>query len=353
MLSESARGRAAEGSRAAADRTAARQPGRAEGGPGAADTSCRSSSSASCCRSSQQVAAAKSLHFIFSSADSGVVWADPGLDVTADVIKGLDAARPPRRRSSRSRPGPLGRPGPTRRARADAAAHGCPSCAPAVRRVRVHHHPVRVDRLSFRYPLPLVDAVVDARARPRAGGASRTSRSTKTSSRATSRAAADAGRADDRVAGAGGDHPAARARRRAAETRAFLRGVDGVKFRRQVVPGRSRPPRAVRLERRALDRWRASRGVACVHDQVVAEADAADGARARRRRSSTRRPSSTRSAEIGAGTVVGPNAVIGPHVRIGPRCRIGASAVIDGATDDRRRHRSLPVRVDRPASRRT
>ena len=29
---------------------------------------------------------------VFSIADSGVVWADPGLDLTAEVIKRLDAA---------------------------------------------------------------------------------------------------------------------------------------------------------------------------------------------------------------------------------------------------------------------
>ena len=39
-----------------------------------------------------EVAASKSLHMVFSQADSGVVWANPGLDITADVIKRLDAA---------------------------------------------------------------------------------------------------------------------------------------------------------------------------------------------------------------------------------------------------------------------
>lgn len=33
----------------------------------------------------------KGLHFIFNGPDSGMVWADPGLDITADVIKKLDA----------------------------------------------------------------------------------------------------------------------------------------------------------------------------------------------------------------------------------------------------------------------
>jgi outer membrane protein len=40
----------------------------------------------------QQVAQEKGLHILFSAADSGIVWADPGLDITADVIKRFDAA---------------------------------------------------------------------------------------------------------------------------------------------------------------------------------------------------------------------------------------------------------------------
>lgn len=38
-----------------------------------------------------RVASAKGLHFIFSLADSGVVYVDPGLNVTADVVTALDA----------------------------------------------------------------------------------------------------------------------------------------------------------------------------------------------------------------------------------------------------------------------
>jgi outer membrane protein len=37
------------------------------------------------------VAQEKGLHMIFSVADAGVVWATPGLDVTADVVKKFDA----------------------------------------------------------------------------------------------------------------------------------------------------------------------------------------------------------------------------------------------------------------------
>jgi outer membrane protein len=36
----------------------------------------------------------KNLHFILDAAGSGAVWADPGLDVTAEVIKRLDANKP-------------------------------------------------------------------------------------------------------------------------------------------------------------------------------------------------------------------------------------------------------------------
>lgn len=39
-----------------------------------------------------RVASARGLHFIFSIADSGVVFVDPGLNVTADVVTALDTA---------------------------------------------------------------------------------------------------------------------------------------------------------------------------------------------------------------------------------------------------------------------
>jgi Skp family chaperone for outer membrane proteins len=43
----------------------------------------------------QQVGQEKGLHFIYNAPDSGIVWADPGLDVSGDVIKKLDAAAKP------------------------------------------------------------------------------------------------------------------------------------------------------------------------------------------------------------------------------------------------------------------
>lgn len=39
-----------------------------------------------------EVGAAKGLHMVFSGYDSGLLWADPGLNITQDVIKRLDAA---------------------------------------------------------------------------------------------------------------------------------------------------------------------------------------------------------------------------------------------------------------------
>ena len=38
-----------------------------------------------------QVGQEKGLHFIFNGPDSGLVWADTGLDISADVIRRLDA----------------------------------------------------------------------------------------------------------------------------------------------------------------------------------------------------------------------------------------------------------------------
>jgi Skp family chaperone for outer membrane proteins len=42
-----------------------------------------------------QIGAEKGLHFIFNGPDSGLVWADTGLDISADVIKKLDAGFKP------------------------------------------------------------------------------------------------------------------------------------------------------------------------------------------------------------------------------------------------------------------
>lgn len=42
-----------------------------------------------------QVGQEKGLHFIFNGPDSGLVWADLGLDISGDVIKKLDASYKP------------------------------------------------------------------------------------------------------------------------------------------------------------------------------------------------------------------------------------------------------------------
>jgi len=42
----------------------------------------------------QELGREKGLHFIFNGPDAGLVWADNALDISADVIKKLDAAKP-------------------------------------------------------------------------------------------------------------------------------------------------------------------------------------------------------------------------------------------------------------------
>jgi outer membrane protein len=43
----------------------------------------------------QKIVAERGLEILFSQNDSGIVWADPALDITADVIKRFDTAPPP------------------------------------------------------------------------------------------------------------------------------------------------------------------------------------------------------------------------------------------------------------------
>jgi UDP-N-acetylglucosamine acyltransferase len=113
-------------------------------------------------------------------------------------------------------------------------------------------------------------------------------------------------------------------------SRVSLHGVDGAKFRRQVVPGdRLRLEVTLTKARSSLAK---ARGVAFVGDQIVAEADLLLALM----------PDSVRidptavvmaGAEIGTGSVVGPHAFIGANVKIGRHCRVGASAVVDGWTE--------------------
>jgi UDP-N-acetylglucosamine acyltransferase len=107
-----------------------------------------------------------------------------------------------------------------------------------------------------------------------------------------------------------------------------LRGVDGAKFRKHVIPGdQLKLTVTIGASRGRLIRVPA---VAEVDGQVVVEAVLLlavtpiavidPGARV------------AATAIIGPGTTVGPFAVVGPHVRIGRDCKIGASAVIEGHT---------------------
>ena len=109
-----------------------------------------------------------------------------------------------------------------------------------------------------------------------------------------------------------------------------LRGVDDAKFRRQVVPGDQ-----VRLEvNRLAGRSPVERvhGTAYVNEQVVAEATLLLAV-ARDKAQVDPTAVIDPRAVIGAGTTIGPHVHIGPHVRIGQGCRIGASSVIDGWTE--------------------
>ncbi len=111
---------------------------------------------------------------------------------------------------------------------------------------------------------------------------------------------------------------------------AMLRGVHNARFRRQVVPGdRLFLEVTVGRRRRSLA---VAQAVARVGEHVVAEAELVvallpDAVRVD--------PTAVihHGAVIGPGTSIGPHAVIGPNVRIGRRCQIGASAVIDGWTE--------------------
>ena len=122
----------------------------------------------------------------------------------------------------------------------------------------------------------------------------------------------------------------------ASGDRVFLRGVDNAKFRRSVVPGdRLRLEVSLASRRTRIARANAA---AYIDDTLVAEAELVmglvGGAQA-----GTERPLVDPtavvhpSAHIGAGTKVGPHVVIGENVRIGRNCWIGASTVIEGPSD--------------------
>jgi UDP-N-acetylglucosamine acyltransferase len=110
---------------------------------------------------------------------------------------------------------------------------------------------------------------------------------------------------------------------------AYLRRVENAKFRRQVVPG-DRLELEVTVGRERLPIVKVH-GTAYVGGQVVAEADLSF--RVEMGTDIDSRAIVHAGAEVGEGTSIGPFAVVGPNVRIGRRCRIGASAVIDGWTE--------------------
>jgi len=116
--------------------------------------------------------------------------------------------------------------------------------------------------------------------------------------------------------------------------RAWLRDVDHAKFRRQVVPG-DRLELSVTMGRRRGTVARAA-AMATVDGQRVAEAELVIAFQpVGARRAAAIHPTAVVSpgARIGAGTEIGPHALVGPHVVVGRHCRIGASTVIDGDTE--------------------
>src|SRR5213076_2078986 len=106
--------------------------------------------------------------------------------------------------------------------------------------------------------------------------------------------------------------------------RVYLRGVNDAKFRRQVVPG-DRLRLEISLGRRRASLARAQ-AIAYVGDHIVAEAELLLGLV---RDCTDIDPAAIvhPGAQVGAGTKIGPLAVVGPHVRLGANCVVGASAV--------------------------
>jgi UDP-N-acetylglucosamine acyltransferase len=110
----------------------------------------------------------------------------------------------------------------------------------------------------------------------------------------------------------------------------YLRGVNGAKFRRQVVPGdRLRLEITLSRRRKGIAFAQAS---AYAGEQLATECELVLGVvpdLASIHPSANVHP----NASIGAGTTIGPHVSIGADVTIGPGCRIGASTVIDGWTE--------------------
>jgi UDP-N-acetylglucosamine acyltransferase len=119
-------------------------------------------------------------------------------------------------------------------------------------------------------------------------------------------------------------------------SRAWLRGVDNAKFRSRVVPGdRLRVEVTAGARRGGIARLNA---VATIDGNVAAAAELVMAVEGKDTKDARERadvhPTAIvhPGATIGAGTIVGPYVTIGEPVRIGRDCRIGASCVIDGFT---------------------
>ena len=114
--------------------------------------------------------------------------------------------------------------------------------------------------------------------------------------------------------------------------RAWLRGVDNAKFRSRVVPGDRLMLEITAGPRRGpIARMTA---VATIDGAVAAEAELVMGLQVKVPKADVHPTAIVHpAAQIGPGTVIGPHVTIGERVRIGRDCRIGASCVIDGVTE--------------------
>ena len=112
--------------------------------------------------------------------------------------------------------------------------------------------------------------------------------------------------------------------------RVWLRGVNNAKFRTPVVPG-DRLHLDVTLGR-VRSRLATAQASAVVNGQLAAEAELLLGIEPP---PATIDPTAHvhAGAVVGEGTTIGPHAVIGPDVRVGKHCQIGASVVIEGWTE--------------------
>ena len=85
------------------------------------------------------------MHFVFNAAQSGLIWAEPGMDLTAEVIQAFDTP-------AAAAPAPAAAPARqvTRRLRYQGEACGVPLDLPAL-----------LGRVYYRYPSYLIDAVTE------------------------------------------------------------------------------------------------------------------------------------------------------------------------------------------------